>query len=169
MGYFSTLQDSGLPIDWTTIQEGRNGFGQFPTGLLTRDQLTEYAKEKLGQGSPDQQYLIFQIIDAGLQDLWTTGRCLAELAAGEITTPEIARRRWRLAVVMHFVRTPLTYLEDEYEDFKYDPELVWKRFDLPDSPPDLPYKSTFQVNQLDLDESVQILREWIRKETAFVQ
>lgn len=168
MNYFRLLRDSGLPIDWTTIQEGRIGFGDFYSGLLTLDQLIEYAKGRLGEGTPDHQYLVFQIIDAGSRDLWTVERCLAELAWAEKTTVSIARRRWRLAAVMAFVQSPGPYLEDESEDFKYCLEWLWDRFDLPEGPPDLPCKNAFQ-SELDIDRSIQLLKDWIREETARVQ
>lgn len=94
------LRDAGLSPDWMTVYLGWLGFGaDYRWIRLGSAEVQDFGYERIGLGTPDENYAALRLIDLDLRktSLQHEERCLRELAGKSPGTPELARRKWRLA------------------------------------------------------------------------
>ena len=167
------LRQSGLSVDWMSIYVAWQGiqtgvgYREFRIGT---DEVVDFAIEHLGLYPGEEDYLIFRIVDAGLDNRGETERCLEQLAGKLGVSNEQALRKWRFA----HLKCLLLNIGDgpqKDDDIVYDVEalhMFWVYWEfLPDKERAL--KVDWSETRKALDKDLQTHREWLVSEEALLR
>ena len=167
------LRDAGLSPDWMTVYIGWLGFERLYDQIsLPSTSVQDYAYERIGLGEDAENYAALRLIDIDLRTsvLQNELRYLKDLAGQSSVTPDLARRKWRLAGLKPLcdkaraLPSPSAdnedfWLYDLWDDFHCFP-LIW---DVIVNHPPLPTVMT-DTAENDLQNAVALFDAWSEAE-----
>lgn len=169
MTIFEKMQNSGSPLNWTTVLVGWQGPGKFPR-QLSASEVASYAARMI-ELSPEQPEEVFQLASTSAGEDDEIYRLIKKLSAQEDSDINIEARKWRFFL-----------LKEAMKELGSDPiygllhlSEFWGKFDYP---PDSPHEIQGRNNQYSpeafyTDENFRRIivshQKWLNDEAAYLK